>query len=353
MTIPRYKWQPNTAEIAAAAGIDPTDVERFDHNTSPFPTPWAVAVAARSLSGLNEYPAADYRTLRRAAAAFTGLTDAQIVPGAGADELILLSGRAFLGPGKVAVAAVPTYPLYEIATIQAGSSFNPLPTKPPRFEPPAAALIEAAATADLVWICAPGNPVGSAADPAMIESIATATNGVVVVDAAYAEFADAGEAIWSKLVAEHGNLIVLRTLSKAFGLAAARVGYAMGQPALISVIDGVRPPGSISTLSVDLGIAALSAPDRMKQTVAAIKAARDDFAAGLTSLGLRVLPSETNFLLCEVGANAHSVSAKLMSEGLVVRKFPADGPLCDYLRFTVRTPAAHARLLDSLERHLT
>lgn len=353
MTVPRYKWQPNTAEIAAAAGIDPADVERFDHNTSPFPTPWAVEIAAQSLHGLNEYPAADYRTLRRAAAEFTGLGEAQIVPGAGADELILLSGRAFLEPGKSAVAAVPTYPLYEIATVQVGAAFNTLPTKPPRFEPPAAALIEATATTDLVWICAPGNPIGNAADPAMIDSIASAANGIVVVDAAYAEFADTSGANWSKLVGENDNLIVLRTLSKAFGLAAARVGYAMGQPDLIGAIDGVRPPGSISTLSVDLGIAALSAPDRMEQTVAAIKAARDDLAAGLTSLGLRVLPSATNFLLCELGADAHFVAARLMSEGLVVRKFPADGPLWNYLRFTVRTPAAHTRLLNSLERHLT
>jgi histidinol-phosphate aminotransferase len=353
MTIPRYKWQPNTAEIAAAAGIDPADVERFDHNTSPFPTPWAAEVATRSLRGLNEYPAADYRTLRRAAAEFTGLDETQIVPGAGADELILLSGRAFLGPGKTAVAPVPTYPLYEIATLQTGARFDPLPTAPPRFELPAATLRNAAAGADLTWICAPGNPIGDSPDRHSIESIVSSAAGIVVIDAAYAEFADPAGSAWSELVGRYDNLVVLRTLSKAFGIAAARVGYAMGRPDLIAAIDGVRPPGSISTLSVDLGIAALSDPERMRQTVAAIQEARAELGAGLTALGLRVYPSATNFLLCEVGADAHAVAAALMEEGLVVRKFPADGPLWDHLRFTVRTRRAHTRLLTSLERHLT
>lgn len=353
MTVPRYKWQPNTAQIAAAAGIAPGDVERFDHNTSPFPTPWAAEVAAHSLGWLNEYPAADYRTLRRAAGEFAGVDENQIVPGAGADELILLSGRAFLGPEKTAAAAVPTYPLYEIATMQTGAVFNEVPAEPPRFELPTDALLNVAADTDLVWICAPSNPIGTTPDPDAVESVIATATGIVVVDAAYAEFADASAAAWADLVARHANLVVLRTLSKAFGIAAARVGYAMGQPPLIAAIDRVRPPGSISTLSVDLGIAALGTPDRMEQTVIAIKARRDELAAGLASCGLRVLPSTTNFLLCEVGADAHAVAAKLMSEGLVVRRFPADGPLRDYLRFTVRNGAAHARLLNALERCMT
>lgn len=349
MKAPKYKWQPTTAEIAAAAGINPDEVERFDHNTSPFPTVWASDVAAQSLRTLNEYPGANYRELREAAAIHNGLEPEQIVPGAGADEMILLCGRAFLDRGDTAVATMPTYPLYEIATLQAGAVLRPVPAEAPLFEFPAAAVIRAARDADMVWICAPSNPIGNAVADDDISAIIAATDGLVVVDAAYAEFAGGD---WAKRVDQHHNLIVLRTLSKAFGIAGARVGYAMAHPDLIAALDGIRPPGSISSVSVALGIAALAAPQRMKTTVAAVVAARSELAGSLTALGLRVLPSQTNFLLCEVGPTAHEVSARLMESGLVARKFPSDGPLCNYLRFTVRSEAAHLRLISALERYL-
>ncbi len=349
MKAPKYKWQPTTVEIAAAAGIAPDQVERFDHNTSPIATDWAPDAAKAELGGLNEYPAANYRSLRQAAAKFTGLQPEQIVPGAGADELILLCGRAFLDRGATAVATTPTYPLYEIATLQAGAVFQPVPASPPMFDFPADDVVRAARDADLVWICAPSNPIGNNVADDDIDAIIAATDGLVVVDAAYAEFAD-GQ--WTERVSRHHNLIVLRTLSKAFGIAGARVGYAMAHTDLVAALDGVRPPGSISSPSVALGIAALDSPERMTAAVDSLRAARRELAVALAGLGLRVLPSETNFLLCEVGAHAHDVAGRLMDDGLVARKFPGDGPLRNYLRFTVRSEIAHDRLLSALERYL-
>lgn len=349
MKAPKYKWQPTTAEIAASAGIRPEDVERFDHNTSPFRTDWAAEVAAAALSQVNEYPGANYRGLREAAAGLSGLAPEQVVPGAGADELILLSAKAFLDRGDTATAATPTYPLYEIATIQAGAVFQPVPADPPDFAFPADEVIDAARDADLVWICAPSNPIGNAVGDDAVDAVVAATDGLVVIDAAYAEFADTD---WSSRVARHHNVIVLRTLSKAYGIAGARVGYAMAHPDLIAAIDAIRPPGSISSVSVDLGLAALERPDRMAETVKDVAALRTDLADGLAGLGFRTLPSLTNFVLCEVGDHAHALAEQLMSEGLVVRKFPADGPLGTYLRFTVRSAAAQSRLIKTLERYL-
>lgn len=349
MKAPKYKWQPTTAEIAAAAEIDVAAVERFDHNTSPFPTEWAGRVATESLSTLNEYPGANYRGLREAAAELNSLDPDQIVPGAGADELILLCGRAFLDRGSTAVASTPTYPLYEIATLQANAVFTPVPADPPNFEYPTDQVVRAARDADLVWICAPSNPIGNAVSEDDIGTIIAATDGLVVVDAAYAEFSNGD---WAHRVNRHHNLMVLRTLSKAFGIAGARVGYAMAHPDLIAALDGVRPPGSISSISVELGIAALQDPQRMHSAVQELVAARSDLEESLRALGLRVLPSETNFLLCEVGPEAHDIAAQLMGIGLVARKFPADGPLGDYLRFTVRSDRAHSRLISALERYL-
>ncbi len=349
MKAPRYKWQPTTAEIAVSAGITSTEVERFDHNTSPFPTEWAEAVAADSLATLNEYPGANYRGLRDAAAELNGLEPEQIVPGAGADELILLTGRAFLDRGDTAVASTPTYPLYEISTLQAGAVFQPIPSSPPYFDYPTDDIVSAARDADLVWICAPSNPIGNDVPADAVDAAIAATDGLVVVDAAYAEFSSAN---WTDRVSRHHNLIVLRTLSKAFGIAGARVGYGMAHPDLVGSIDGVRPPGSISSPSVVLGIAALRTPERMQAMVSELATSRTLLSDSLAALGIRVLPSETNFVLCEVGATAHDIAEELMGIGLVARRFPVDGPLHNYLRFTVRSVAAHNRLLTALERYL-
>ena len=348
-TVPRYKWQPTTAEVAAAAGIAEHLVERFDHNTSPTPSSWAAGVVAGTSSRLNEYPAASYRTLRAAVAERTGLKEENVVPGAGADELILLVARGFLEPGATALSVTPTYPLYRIASAQVGADFVEVPAAAPNFEFPGDRVIEEAATADLVWLCVPNNPVGSPPHPDVIDSIAAAASGPVVVDAAYAEFAGDD---WAQRVARHDNLIVLHTLSKAYGLAGARVGYALAHPESIDVLDAVRPPGSIGSLSVELAIAALAMPARMQATVAELLGARSQLESGLVSLGFRVLPSVTNFVICEVGPRAAAVHADLMAEGLVVRKYPAGSPLKDYLRFTVRTPLAHRRLLEAIRRSL-
>jgi len=349
MKAPRYKWQPTTIEIAAAAGIAPEQVERFDHNTSPFPTEWAGQVAASSLTALNEYPGANYQSLREAAALLTGLEPEQIVPGAGADELILLCGRAFLDRGATAVTTTPTYPLYEISTLQARAVLQAIPAEPPHFDFPTDDVVRAARDADLVWVCAPSNPIGNTVSDDDIDAIIAATDGLVVIDAAYAEFS---ETDWSTRVNRNHNVIVLRTLSKAFGIAGARIGYALAHPDLISAIDGVRPPGSISSVSVDLGIAALNDPTAMQTTVSAVVDLRVELASALALLGLRVLPSQTNFLLCDVGPQAHAIADRLMGDGLVARKFPSDGPLSNYLRFTVRSASAHSRLISALERYL-
>jgi histidinol-phosphate aminotransferase len=348
VTIPRYQWQPTTAEIASRAGIDPERVIRFDHNTSPFPSPWAAELAVKTAAHLNEYPGASYAPLRTAAATYAGVDPENVVPGAGADELILLAGRAFLSPGARAVATDPTYTVYRIATMQAGATYEAVP-RSPDLSFPEAALIDAARDSDLTWLCVPDNPIGDRISDDTIAAVIAATDGLVVIDAAYSEYA--GDS-WAPWVERHHNLLVLHTMSKAHSLAAIRVGYAMGHQSLIDALDGVRPPGSISTLSSDFAIAALSRPDLAQRTVEAAMSGRDELAPRLLDLGFRIIPSVTNFLLCEVGPAARSIAATLMAEGLVIRTFPAGSMLEDYLRFTIRDTPAHDRLIDALRRSL-
>lgn len=350
-TAPVYKWQPTSVEIAAAAGIPVSEVIRFDHNTSPTSPVWASDLAAIHARGLNEYPGASYRSIREAAGRFVGLEPERILPGAGADELILLIGRAFMGPGTVAVTATPTYPLYEIATAQVGARFVTVPAHGPDFDFPLDGVVGAARDADVVWVCTPWNPIGTALDTAAVEAIVAATDGIVVVDAAYAEFDPSGPD-WSDLVRLRHNLIVLRTLSKGFGLAGIRVGYAMAHPSLVGALDAVRPPGSIASMSVELAVAALGDPARMTDNVRQIIGGRDGLREGLSDLGLEPMPSTTNFLLTPVGAHASAVAEDARRQGIVIRTFAA-GPLVDHLRFTVRAPHEHDRLLSTLQRSLT
>ena len=345
MTIPRYKWQPTTLEIAAAAGIDPADVIRFDHNTTPWPTGWAVELVSEAAATLNEYPGASYLGIREAAAGRHGLEPEQIMPGAGADELILLAARAFLRPGQRSAMLTPTYPLYRIACAQVGAQITEVAAEPPSFEFPIDAMLAAARDAEVVWLCVPNNPTGVDIVPEVVEAVIAATDGVVVVDAAYAEFTGAD---WAEPVERHSNLIVLRTLSKAFALAGARVGYAMAHPSLVDRLDAVRPPGSISSISVELARLVLGRPELAARAVKELEAARRRLAVGLAAVGFRVLPSAANFLLCEVGPTAMDLAASLRGRGMVVRTFGAETALGEYLRFTVRSPEQNEQLLGAL-----
>jgi histidinol-phosphate aminotransferase len=222
--------------------------------------------------------------------------------------------------------------------------------QPPDFGFPIDAVIDAARDAEIVWLCVPSNPIGNRPSDEDVAAVIAATDGLVVLDAAYAEFSGDDWAPWFD---RYHNLLVLHTLSKAYGLAGARVGYGLGHPDLVAALDGVRPPGSISSLSVVLAVASLGAPDRMQSVVVAITEERVRLAGRLEDVGLRVLPSSTNFLLCEVGPQALSVADELMREGLVARTFPEGSPLASYLRFTVRSSQAHDRLLSALQRRLS
>jgi histidinol-phosphate aminotransferase len=343
-TAPRYRWQPTTAEIAVRYGLRESDIVRFDHNTSPFPTDWAPAIVAPMTRHLNEYPGASYMALRQSIARYVGAEPENIVPGAGVDEMILLVARAFGGPGTRTSAALPTYPLYEIAAVQGQGEFKPVSYEP-TLTYPYDAVSRVAETSDITWLCVPNNPTGERIDDAYIAEIVGKARGIVVIDAAYAEFA--GDR-WFKWTEAYDNLIVLQTLSKAFGLAALRVGYSIASPELSGRLDSIRPPGSISTLSERIACVALEDHSRMERFVRFVSKERDRLTALLTSVGFIVYPSSTNFVLCHVGPQARDLAHALMAKGLIVRSYPRDHFLCDHLRFTVRSQGEDDRLVDTI-----
>jgi histidinol-phosphate aminotransferase len=343
---PRYRWQPTTAEIAARYGLRPSEVVRFDHNTSPFATDWAPSIVTPMTRHLNEYPGASYMPLRQSVAHYVGAEPENIVPGAGIDELILLVARAFGGPGTRTCAAVPTYPLFEIAALQHHGEFKAVPYET-TLEYPYDGMSRSAETSDIAWLCVPNNPTGERLPDSYIAEVIEKSRGLVVIDAAYAEFA--GDRWW-EWVDTYDNLIVLQTLSKAFGLAALRVGYSVASPDLSSHLDAVRPPGSISTLSERIARVALEDHSRMERFVRFVSKERERFSGLLTSAGFTVYPSSTNFVLCHVGPQARDLAQALLAKGLVVRSYSQDHALAEHLRFTVRSQREDDRLVGTIAR---
>lgn len=348
MTTPRYQWQPTTAEIAERYGLAEEDVIRFDHNTSPFPSDWAPSIIAPMARRLNDYPGASYSGIRGAAGRYLGVDPDMVVPGAGVDELIGLVAKAFLKSNQRATAVTPTYPLYQIVSLQQQCEFIGVLYEP-GFVFPTGAFGEAAQTSDVTWLCVPNNPTGDRVDDETIASIIDQAKGLVVIDAAYSEFA--GD-VWAPWVERYDDLIVMHTMSKAFGLAGLRVGYSISSPKVADRLDAVRPPGSISSMSAELATIALGEPQRMHRLVERLAKEKVRMADALTQLGIGPRPSETNFLLSDVGPQSSVVAEQLMSLGLVVREFPDDHPLANFLRFTVRTPNENDRLVDALWRQL-
>jgi histidinol-phosphate aminotransferase len=314
-----YVWAATPEQVAARNGLSPAQVIRFDANVPPLPGVPQVTLG-QSFARLNEYPEGSYRELREAAAAYVGVEPDWIVPDAGADGVIALVARTFLGPGgTAAVPAPPAYPLYRIATAIEGADAVS--------DPDGAAVI---------WICNPDNPTGVLRDPDEIADLARRfPDAVVAVDEAYCEY---GGASVVPLIAEAPNLVAIRTLSKAFGFAALRVGYAVAAPAVADELQQRREPAPIATPAAAIAAAALRSPRLdVEQTVAERTRMRETLLAA----GFECPDTRANFVFVAL-EDAATTADRLEALGLVVRRYPAG------IRITVRLPAENDALLAAL-----
>ena len=353
--LPTYDWEPTTEFLAAKYGLPREAIVRYDVNTSPLPPNLRAVLAGPFVPGLSEYPPSDYAELVEAAAAAYGVGTNELLPTAGADEALDLCARAFLREGSVAVAAVPTYAMYRIVTEQRGATFRGVPRMPGEsgFRLDVPALVEAARGADLVWLCEPNNPTGSAEPPDRLEALLVhlATDSAsagkqppaVVIDEAYAEFTGSSTV---GLRNRYPRLAIIRTLSKAHALAGARVGFAVAHPTTLARIKSFRAPASVSTVSAALATAALRRPELAAANVARIAEQRARMTSELSAVGWRPYQSAVNFILFRFSspAAAGAAAETLLNAGLVPRTFGREHPLADCLRLTVRSAAENDRL---------
>ena len=279
-----------------------------------------------------------------------GLATDQIFLGNGSDEPIDLLIRAFCEPGEEEILIVPpTYGMYQVSADinRVGVKEVPLTAD---FQLNVAAMQAAwAAKTKLVFLCSPNNPTGNSLRKTDVEQILQAAPGLVVLDEAYVDFA--AEQNWLELLETYPQLVVLRTFSKAWGLAGLRVGMAFGSPALISILNQIKPPYNLNQLSQEVVLEALDHEAEKEKNVKLILAEREQLANQLRKLPLvqHIFPSDANFLLVKVDDPLKRYQ-QLIAEQIIVRD-RSRVLLCEgCLRITVGTPAENAQLIQTLEK---
>ncbi|MCX7563924.1 histidinol-phosphate transaminase [Xanthomonadaceae bacterium XH05] len=322
-------------------------------NESPWPSP------ADAGARCNRYPSPQPEALRVALAALYGVTPEQLLIGRGSDEAIDLLVRASCRPERDAVVISP--PVFGMYAVSARLQNAPLIEVPLRdvaagFTADLDAIARAAEQqgARLVFLCSPGNPTGDVIALDDIAALAARLEGqaIVVVDEAYGEFSDLPSV--TTLLQEHANLAVLRTLSKAHALAAARIGTLISAPELIAVLRNCQAPYPLPTPCVDLALAAL-APDVLEETHRRITVARAERARLSAALAARpgvrrVYPSQGNFLLVRF-EDAQRAFDRLLAAGVVVRDQRAALQLHDALRISVGSPEENDAVIAALSNN--
>jgi histidinol-phosphate aminotransferase len=352
MTLPRPR-----ADLAALEGYHSPQLDvnvRLNTNESPYPPPadfidaW---VSCLRDVPLHRYPDRGSRELRTALAARLEQPPERVLCANGSNEVLQTLMLAYAGPGRRALVFEPTYALHshiaritgtEVIEGERAADFTVSPTE--------AGLLIAAERPAMVMLCSPNNPTGTLESRTTIEALLSAVvdhgPGLLVVDEAYGEFAERSAL---ELVADDVPLVVVRTFSKVWSLAALRLGYLVGPAPLVSELEKILLPYNLSAATQVAGQQALRFDDEMRVRVATLVAERHRLSGALARLpGLTVYPSGANFLLVHVDGDGHAVWQGLVDRGILVRDFSRWPRLDDCIRITVGTPEEDDALLAAL-----
>jgi histidinol-phosphate aminotransferase len=342
-----------------AYGAPQLDVAvRHNTNESSSDVPEAVALeivqaVAHEVRHLNRYPDREFTALRRDLARYLGhdLTAEQIWAGNGSNEVLQHLLQAFGGPGRRALGFTPGYSMHPIIATGAGTEWVDGRRGAPSgvFDLDAADVAQQvrAVDPDVVLLCSPNNPTGTAVSLDVVAAAYEASSrALLVVDEAYAEFARPGTPSALSLLPGRRRLVVTRTMSKAFALAGARLGYLAADPAVTQCLRLVRLPYHLSSLTQAAARAALRHADALLASVDAIKEQRDRVVAELPGLGLDPVPSDANFVLFGGLDDAVATWEGLLGLGVLVR----DVGIAHHLRVTAGTPDETTTFLRALAR---
>ena len=334
------------------------DAVQLNVNENPYPPSdslvadlgAAVVEAARTL---NRYPDREATALRSDLAAYlsrrTGvaLSVEQVWAANGSNEVLQQVCQAFGGPGRVALGFEPSYSMHPI--LASGTNTGWVSER--RADDFTLSAQQAVAAVErhapsITFLTSPNNPTGTVSSLDVVDAVCRASAGVVVVDEAYAEFAATPSAV--TLLERHPRLVVSRTMSKAFALAGARLGYLAASPAVVDALRLVRLPYHLSALTQAAARVALAHADELLATVAAVCEQRDHIVEVVRATGLQVVPTEANFLLFGPFDDPAATWQALLDRGVLVRDVSAGPGLAGWLRVNAGTPDETTTFLDAL-----
>jgi histidinol-phosphate aminotransferase len=328
---------------------------RMMGNESPFPpSPKAKEAMNSVFPTLGWYPDSTYFELRGALSSYTGLQSGSIIVANGSTELIDLISRAFIETGDEAILSIPTYSVYRMRLRVAGANIIDAPKVKPDYRYDVNSILsKVSPKTRIIVVVRPDNPIGNVIpDDDMIRILDS--GAVVVLDEAYYEFS--GKTL-SSLIQKYENLIILRTLSKAFSLAGLRVGYALTNNKIVKYLERARPAFTVSLLAEKIAVAALGDLEYSRNNIKKIIEGRELLLKALSKIkGLKPFPSETNFILVKVENSKLPVGKIMMglvNRGIIVRDYTdAKGLQGEYLRITVSTMEDNANLIKGLRELL-
>lgn len=329
-------------------------IHKLSSNETPLgPSPAAVAAIHASTATLEIYPDGTSALLRNALAARYDVDAARIVCGAGSDELLSLLAYAYVGPGDEGIFCRHGFLVYRIAILAAGGTAVVAPERDLTADVDAI-LSAVTERTKIVYVANPNNPTGTYLPFPEVRRLQAGLppHVLLVLDGAYAEYVRANDyAAGLDLVREAENVVMTRTFSKVYGLAALRIGWMVGPSHVVDAVNRIRGPFNLSTAGIAAAAAALADEAHLAAAVAHNAEWLPRMTQGLRALGLTVTPSVANFVLVhfpdEPGRSAADADAALTARGVIVRRVSAYG-LPDALRVTVGGPEANTAFLDAL-----
>jgi len=329
---------------------------KLNQNESPFDLPEDLKdelLDAYRQVEMNRYPSEQPEALRHALADYDGVAPENIIVGNGSNEITYTFGLAFLDPGDPVVLPRPMFSLYEkVMRLQEAHLTSVPPQNDFRFDAEALADAATATDAVLTILTTPNNPTGLAMTLDELEQVVTASSGFVVIDEAYVEFNPEGTAL--ELLEQHPNVLILRTLSKGFGLAGARLGYLLAHPAVVTELMKARLPFMVDRFAEQTALAVLRRPNLIADRVSRIEESITTLTEALQAMdAVEVVPSQANFVIFTTPAPADALQDRLAERGVLVRNMGGYPELEGYLRVSAGTEAENNAFLTALESSLS
>lgn len=339
--------RPNLAKIPLYRAGKPTERDEFklSSNENPFnPLPGVIEAATRELDRINRYPDAGLTRLYSALSAELELPAEQLVAGTGSASVLYTLLASFAGPGDEVIFAWRSFEAYPIAVDVSAATAVPVPLRADGSHDLVAMADALTERTKVVLVCTPNNPTGPVVRQAEWDDfiVKIPADVLVVIDEAYVEFIRDDQAISGLTELErHANVVVLRTFSKAYGLAGLRVGYAVGLAELIGAVRGAVPPFSVTDVAQAAAVASLQRKNELAERVDFVVSERERVTAGLAELGWQIPASQSNFVWLPTGADSLALAAS--QAPLSVRPFDGDG-----VRVTIGTAAANQQFLERI-----